>query len=175
MQKKTVFRNGSTAKFDASFTQGQTWVNSKPKSWRPPKHSTEQPPSSASPDRPDEEFIVHSPSPNEVVPGRQNLTSPAFPAQRSQNGDTAENSPHSASLWTFSPPALSPMSNYARHGHTRYDVAEDDASSPPSSHPALAVSEGIQESCLLRYFIEELSPWVGVPNLAVYYLLILPV
>lgn len=175
MQKKAVFRNGSTARFDASFTQSQIWVNSRPKTWRPPKHSAEHLPNSASPNRPHEESIVHSLSPNEVVPGRQNIASPAFPSQRSQNEDPEETSPHSASLFTLSPPALSPMSSHAHHGDTRHNATEDDASSLSSSHPALAASEGIQESCLLRYFIEELSPWVGMPTLVVYHLLTLPV
>lgn len=39
-------------------------------------------------------------------------------------------------------------------------AAEHDASSLSSTAPALSASASIQESCLLRYFIEEVSPWV---------------
>jgi hypothetical protein len=178
-----VFRNASTGNFDASFTQGQIWVNSRPKTWRPPKHSTENPPNSASPNRPNEESTVHSPSPNGIIHGRQEVTSPIFHSQRGRNGDLDETSPHSAFPITFPSPAVSPMSSHAHHEDTlsysgaentsnglnigfangsrsARSAAEDDVSSLASNQPTLTASAGIQEACLLRYFIEEVSPWV---------------
>ncbi|OXN27380.1 hypothetical protein CDV57_04042 [Aspergillus fumigatus] len=182
VQKEAIFRNGSTANLDASFTPGQIWVNSTPKTWRPPKHSTEHPPNAASPNRPNGESTVHSPSQNGTIQGRQKITSPTFPSQRGQNGDPHDASPPSAFPFPFPSPTLSPMSNHTNYEDTLFysgaentsndrntgfaegspsarGAAEHDASSLSSTAPALSASASIQESCLLRYFIEEVSPW----------------
>ena len=49
---------------------------------------------------------------------------------------------------------------FANGSRSARSSAEDDASSHSSNQPTLTASAGIQESCLLRYFIEEVSPWV---------------
>lgn len=185
VQKKAVFRNGSTAKFDASFTQGQVWVNSKPKTWRAPRHSatwTEQSSASLS-SRPYGGSVFHSPSPNEIVPGLEDATSPPCPSQPGQNERPNGTSPQNASFLVLSSPELSPMSSQAHHGETSshsgaisndfpsgfrsaINATEDDASSPYSYQCTPTASESVQESCLLRYFIEELSAWVRAISLA---------
>ncbi|GFF81050.1 hypothetical protein IFM61392_04519 [Aspergillus lentulus] len=48
---------------------------------------------------------------------------------------------------------------FANGSRSARSSAEDDASSHSSNQPSLTASAGIQESCLLRYFIEEVSPW----------------
>ncbi|KAF4161727.1 hypothetical protein CNMCM6936_003130 [Aspergillus lentulus] len=48
---------------------------------------------------------------------------------------------------------------FANGSRSARSAAEDDASSLSSTQPTLTASTGIQESCLLRYFIEEVSPW----------------
>jgi hypothetical protein len=49
---------------------------------------------------------------------------------------------------------------FANGSRSARSAAEDDVSSLASNQPTLTASAGIQEACLLRYFIEEVSPWV---------------
>lgn len=187
VQKKAVFRHGSTANLDTSFSQGQIWVNSKPRNWWSARHSTataENEPTPALPTGPNRETAIPWSTSNEAISERLSTTiSVQFP-NRAQNASAAGRSPGSTSVVASSSPAFSPLTSHAhpdeRHAwlaivrpnssfHNDSSIeswgvssstADDSLSPSCGNQSALTVSESVQESCLLRYFIEELSPWV---------------
>lgn len=202
MQKKAVFRHGSTANFDTSFTQGQIWVNSKPKTWRPPKQALSSLDRQINSDTAafSHEELADNTSPTASVSVEHFQESPSAPIRvapreasaesnevqvdeyhniHSENRQSGYSHQHHSSLTLSSPASWSrspqnaglPPSGSDRqytdpgtytslqYWETETDV---DYSLSPSSTTDLATtsSESVQESCLMRYFIEELSPWV---------------
>jgi hypothetical protein len=170
VKKKAVFRHGSTANFDTIFTQAQTWVNSKPKNWKVLEHSstiTSVPQAPA------------TPTPNEIVSGHEGAIM--------HDDDVRQRTYQSAPILASSSPALSSMSSHlhaegsgvypqtgtpstglsinfeetSNRSWSASNAVEDNIPRPTSNdHLAHTAFGGIQESCLVRYFIEELSPWV---------------
>jgi hypothetical protein len=210
VQRKAVFRHGSTASLDSSFSGGQTWVNSKPKNWRPTRKtseaclSTQLAPHRVAGDSQrslatpgaytsENHAVIDSLSPLEPY---ENGTHQKQSEENTQDNDQFHNShrdhgdsprtPRLTSTSSTTPPAGVPdiafsssCESAARYkepeillGHLRYSdyqnlmgtstAATLDISSPSSNDLATASSEAVQESCLLRYFIEELSLWVRV-------------
>lgn len=207
MQRTALFRHGSTANLDASFSGGQVWVNSKPKNWRPTKKTSKaSPPTHTAPlwvagdsqgnDTTsgayisENQAVIDSLSPRETyVTGTHQNESEGNSKETDQfhnsdrdHGDsprtprldlTSSATPLTSVDIQFSPDCESAV-RYQELGitldHLRYSdyqtltststAATLDTSSPSSNDLGTPASAVVQESCLLRYFIEELSPWV---------------
>ncbi|CAG8125654.1 unnamed protein product [Penicillium olsonii] len=192
VQRKQVFRLGSTANLDASFRHDQIWVNSQPRNWR----------QSTGPDRVSQCRSTlalsneQSDSPPASEPPVDNFQHNYGPASLdNQSNQVSAASPHApldtpSRLTTWSSTSPSHLSDAAgsmrssfvstpdgQHrqlinagheirdsGHssriTQSDLPHHDTLIPScvngdTTHP----SSQLQESCLMRYFIEELSPW----------------
>lgn len=178
MQRKAVFRNGSTANLDTNFAQCQTWVNSKPKNWK----LLEQSSTTTS--------VRQAPvprTPNEIASYHEGAFGSISPKIVIQDDDVRGSAFQDAPMLDSFSPAISPMSSHLpaedRDIHRLTGVpntglgvdCEETSGGPrsvrsiikdnvlvPSAKHLLATTAfgGIQESCLVRYFIEELSPWV---------------
>jgi hypothetical protein len=178
------------ANLDANFKQDQTWVNSRPKRWRASARSSAlskpQPNTAVSGSSPQPEAplsglgqtfsdIGYDIDP----PNHQNFDSdrPGNYAQSQGSGDLRSHSstsilnspPILQSRDVFSNPQSSPNSRFHRddqnartrtHITIHRDLSESGHLSPSSNGSLGPVTADVQESCLLRYFIEELSPWV---------------
>jgi hypothetical protein len=178
VKKKAVFRHGSTANLDTIFAQGQTWVNSKPKNWKVLDHSST---TTSIPQAP------ATPTPNEIVSGHESAFGSISPKTIMHDDDVRQRTYRSAPILASSSPALSPMSSHlhaegsgiypqtgipgtglsinfeetSNRSWSASNAVEDNVRRPSSNdHLAHTAFGGIQESCLVRYFIEELSPWV---------------
>ncbi|KAL4816680.1 hypothetical protein BDW67DRAFT_190705 [Aspergillus spinulosporus] len=138
VERKAVFRHGRVSKehdlHGNTFAADQTWVNSQPRKWRGSKSAAEGTQQGASPN-PDQDCVGE---------GRTNV--------RARTEDSGLES------------AI--LSRGAADGHTSLTRLNwlVSAASPYSSidSPASSLYQPlapIEESCLLRYFIEELSPW----------------
>jgi hypothetical protein len=184
VQKKAVFRHGSTANLDASFAQQQTWVNSRPKIWRSTKNSA----TSKGASRVPATSVWQPAGPSELVDGHQEVVNSlnSVPVSSSgQNDAILGTSPHNLSTLDLSSPGISsissPLHTEDRATYAGLDLSHrssgihsidqsltsgnesgvDDTSFPSSSNQLVVSAFGsIQEACLLRYFIEELSSWV---------------
>ncbi|OJJ05780.1 hypothetical protein ASPVEDRAFT_55587 [Aspergillus versicolor CBS 583.65] len=153
VERKTVFRRRSKDQARESFAVDQTWVNSEPRKWR--KAETVQGPLRLD----------------------QTATSPGIPGEERQSTDTqAENAtldPISTlptlgdgiSAWSFHDIPISGLDALvsaavgASHG-SPFEVnhiSPGITSTPRSS--TFQPLANVEEACLLRYFIEELSPW----------------
>lgn len=203
MQRKAVFRHGSSANLDANFTQAQTWVNSKPRSWRPSDSASrlqESPSQPAAPPWPHDDPIdnqIENPSPSrEPVLDHQDVAvtvESSHPSIREYAPPPAETTPQGRSPYNSAIISLSSPSSWVscydphlpRHvGHEpqrnigasgsrpsfgseaqasgALDLSDPHPTASSSFTPHLPATAfgGVQESCLLRYFIEDLSPWV---------------
>jgi hypothetical protein len=192
VQKKAVFRHGSTANLDASFAQEQTWVNSRPKNWRSTKNSASSKGASRVPAtsvwQPGDHSGSSSAGPSELVDGHQEVLNSldSVPVSSSgQNDAILGTSPHNLSILDLSSPGISsissPLHTEDRGTYAGLDLSHrrsgihsinqsltsgnesgvGDTSFPSSSNQLVVSAFGsIQEACLLRYFIEELSSWV---------------
>lgn len=199
-QRKPVFRHGSTANLDANFTEYQTWVNSRPRNWRPPTHSAplSQSRSSLSVSNEDHEetsLTLSGLSNDHQRQASRYLSTINFgsiePIENPQNeswhagsfsiggGRPAVCSPGSSN--NFSNSSISPSLN---NGLQRKKICLVNSGGNPRNaelgghtttlrsvntsyfvNPDWTESDSnIQEPCLLRYFIEELSPWVRQIN-----------
>lgn len=202
MRNKAVFRHGSTANFDTSFTQGQTWVNSKPKSWRPPKHASSSLDYQSDPKSPlcsngeltngASPIASASGEPYQATPPASMPTAPKeVPAVSDEISIREYHGIYSSSHRTdayrkdwpslaFSSPVSSSRSldnghlaaggsehrytDPGTHTSLQYCETEKDLeysiSSSSACNMVAASTECVQESCLMRCFIEELAPWV---------------
>lgn len=204
VQKKAVFLHGSTTNFDTTFTQGQIWVNSKPKTWRRPKHpsnalgrqdnpknrlrSSREPTNGRSPIASVSRAHFPTPSPpfmetppREASAGSEEISTSRFCGFYPDNNQQEASWQRHHSV-TSSYPVLSSRSHEtaqlpiggSEHFYTdpgtytslQYCESETDIdySVSPSSVSMIAASHhSVQESCLMRCFIEELSPLVRSP------------
>jgi hypothetical protein len=178
LEKRAVFRHGSATNFDAGFAQGQTWVNSKPKNWKLLEHSSTTTLALQAP---------ATPTTNEIVSCHGGALGSISPRNTMDDDDIRERTFRSAPIHASSSPALSQLSshlhaedsgiyprtcipstglsiNFEEPSNTPWSASSTVEGNvfPPSSNdrPAHTAFGGIQESCLVRYFIEELSPWV---------------
>ncbi|KAH8693255.1 hypothetical protein BGW36DRAFT_437195 [Talaromyces proteolyticus] len=211
VQKKAFFRHGSTANLDASFSSSQVWVNSKPKNWRPPHHSSKP---NASPSIPGSPLWSTGDTPGrtptdvepvfEIQASMDSLTPLRSEPRELDDTDVCNTvderysdsthraqgeSPGTSQALNLSSPASLPLSfngvrfNSITEGSAGYKTkdisnleqiinSENQAlrrvdtteiyniTTPSSSHDfTVPAIDRIQESCLLRYFIEELSLW----------------
>lgn len=173
MQRKAVFRHGSTAHLEGNFTQGQTWVNSVPKAW---KSATGPSVSGQSPDTVhticENGEIDGSPTPPECTSVQEgsniNETNPdtilSFDSH-SHGQPSVQGSPYilsspQSSLTSAILPFYS--DSYSNQTRKRRRIPHSISLSSLSRNDIVGDSSGaVQESCLMRYFIEELSPWVS--------------
>ncbi|KAL0934978.1 ArcA-like protein [Colletotrichum truncatum] len=220
-QRKSSFRQGSTANYEGAFTRDQHWVNSRPRAFRfdsrankkagessqPQDASNESPASNAS-SLPETRLAVSSvlhetvrnlsDGPDLLIRERRLEEAQPLPAPIKRR--RTETAPHDgsgsqfpvspagsgtsgASPWSTTvlptgrvrlrddePPLSSPQST-GQQQVTAVNQFSPSADSyhPPSVEDAAIVgglqppqptpNDGIQEACLLRYFVEELSPW----------------
>ncbi|OJJ95573.1 hypothetical protein ASPACDRAFT_47461 [Aspergillus aculeatus ATCC 16872] len=190
VQRKSPFRQGSTAGLDASFSGNQAWVSSEPKRW---KSLLSQQQTSDGLEEPTRHLVQVAYVENYGV-----LSSPAETSGGAwiQTGSSSSSSPRSQSttqvgqsevdkghlLATQGDTTLQRLSS----GHLQESTGSSDArsalagqvrqgargsafvSSPSSelrrrhgeeSPSYFAHQAFLQEACLLRYFIEEISPW----------------
>lgn len=213
VQRRAVFRHGSSANLDASFSGGQVWVNSKPRNWKSTKKtstldtpaSTQTPPSwptgdsrrsisTFGEDVPGNQAVIESLSPinsyatrndhpesDDVLQGAaqhqdlQQVHGDSPGISRSLNLLSSETAPTSLHGIEFPPSHESVAIHQEKftteldsirysdyHSLTVNNTATNRSGDSPSSNNefAAAAREKLQEACLLRYFIEELSPWV---------------
>lgn len=213
VQRRAVFRHGSSANLDASFSGGQVWVNSKPRNWKSTKKtstldtpaSTQTPPSwptgdsrrsisTFGEDVPGNQAVIESLSPinsyatrndrpesDDVLQGAaqhqdlQQVHGDSPGISRSLNLLSSETAPTSLHGIEFPPGHESVAIHQEKftteldsirysdyHSLTVNNTATNRSGDSPSSNNefAAAAREKLQEACLLRYFIEELSPWV---------------
>ncbi|CAG7934919.1 unnamed protein product [Penicillium nalgiovense] len=187
-QRKPVFRHGSTANLDTSFREDQTWVNSRPRNWRHPTRSARLSRSRSSPivsnEDPDGSSLTSGGLANEhqrqtgSYSNTLNLGS-VEPDENIQNepqhtgsfrldvtGSTVGSPSSPANVSSSS--TFTSLDNGFERGQSC--LAKSDANlrnAAPGSHMTTYSvnqdltrgSSNIQESCLMRYFIEELSPW----------------
>lgn len=173
MQRKAVFRHGSTANLEGNFTQGQTWVNSVPKAWKP---ATCPSVSGQSPDPVDTSCengeIDASPTPREYISVQdESSTNETIPdttllfGSHSHGQPSVQKPPYvlsspQSSLTSANLPFYSNFSSSQTRKRRR--ISASHSLSSLSRNDILGDSSGaVQESCLMRYFIEELSPWVS--------------
>lgn len=188
MQRKAVFRHGSTVNLEDNFTPGQTWVNSKPKSWKPTACPSVSSQSTGTGNIIWEHGEIDaSPTPSECTTGHgktaSNMVEPPS-AQKESNTDrtnpdiTVSVDPHhqrQQSVQKFpihmlSSPQSSLTSNanlhfyldsYCSQTGKRRRTSDDNTLFSSSRNDIHITTFGtVQESCLIRYFIEEISPWV---------------
>ncbi|KAJ5087114.1 hypothetical protein NUU61_008421 [Penicillium alfredii] len=185
--RKTVFRHGSTANFDAQFAGDQPWVNSEPKNWKSMKDFLDTP--SAVSTRSVEESIVTTGivsassgngssgySPLRHFHSNHDHDLNAKPSEVDENHKRCRlNEPISiggflAESGTVQVEGMfEPMPTHPdgqRSGSEDRGLTLDRNTDVPTSFNTLGSSDCLwesatsdQEACLLRYFIEELSPW----------------
>lgn len=195
-QRKTVFRHGSTANLDANFTEYQTWVNSRPRHWRPLTRSARLSQSRSSTSVSNEDHHESSLTLGGLSNEHQRQADSYLSAINFGSVEAIENIQNESShAGSFSVdggrPAIcspGPSTNLSNslisprlgNGLQRKQLCLTNSDDNPRNaelgcHTATLRSvntsyldhqdwaEGyrnVQESCLLRYFIEELSPWV---------------
>ncbi|CAG8273939.1 unnamed protein product [Penicillium salamii] len=193
VQRKHVFRLGSTANLDANFRHDQIWVNSQPRTWRQSTGSdrisqcrstlttsneqSNSPPTSGH--RIDNFQLSYGSDTLDCQshPESTPNTHPSLDISSQSDGWIATHS-HSP----FSDAACSIRSTYgsAPEGQVRRPSNPEQDSQPPRDNYQITrsnvaqfnqtpttsslvsdtkASSQLQESCLMRYFIEELSPW----------------
>ncbi|RAK71270.1 uncharacterized protein BO72DRAFT_473373 [Aspergillus fijiensis CBS 313.89] len=166
VQPKSPFRQGSTAGLDVSFLGNQAWVSSEPKRWKPPLSQQQTsdgvlaPPAHLVRDAYVENYGVLS-SPAETSGGAWIQTaSSSSSSPRSQSttqvGQSEVNKGHF--LATQGDTTLQRLSS----GHLQESTGSSDARSAlagQASPSYFTHQASLQEACLLRYFIEEISPW----------------
>ncbi|PYH86238.1 hypothetical protein BO82DRAFT_418655, partial [Aspergillus uvarum CBS 121591] len=157
VQRKPPFRQGSTAGLDASFPGNQVWVSSEPKRWKPLIGQQQASDGLEVPTRhvvqnayvEDCGFLSSSSETSGgawVQTGSSSSGSPDTP-KTTQDGQLEGDKGHLFAMQ--GDPVLQRLSS----GHSRESTG---ASVSPSY---LAHQTSLQEACLLRYFIEEISPW----------------
>ncbi|KAI2832056.1 transcriptional regulator family: Fungal Specific TF [Aspergillus niger] len=167
VQRKSVFRQGSTARLDGNFSKDQSWMSSQPKKWKL---------FSGDSSLPESLDVAQSPTPYQEpserwgTPTSDKIDGPVW-AQRDDR--TSPFDPSRNGFRTFvleDTTNVNRLSNVAREwesvkssesnrsingmSRSRIPVQTDDASS--TLEPG---QTSVQEACLLRHFIEEISPW----------------
>ncbi|CRL27723.1 unnamed protein product [Penicillium camemberti] len=194
-QRKPVFRHGSTANLDATFTEYQTWVNSRPRNWRPPTRSARLSQSRSSPSVSNENHVESSltldglSNEHQRQAGSYPIAIDFGPVESIENIQNESSHAGSFSVDGGRPAVCSPGSsnNFSNsstppgldNGLQRKEFCLTESDGNPrnaelgchtatlrSVKPSYFVNQdgaegysNVQESCLLRYFIEELSPW----------------
>ncbi|KAJ4009521.1 hypothetical protein NW752_009111 [Fusarium irregulare] len=165
-----AFRHGSSAKYDAQFSGAQSWVNSNAKEFRiqtGPRRSTQRiavedhtdtgsPSGSAGIARPTNNYPSSTPQNQSFDPVFDNSAYPA-PALSPSNTDF----PGSFPIQPFGSSQRGPSWGGLLH-----------TLEPPQGRDVPL--EGVQEACLLRYFIEDLSPWFDLVDPQRRYQLVVP-
>ncbi|KXG46236.1 uncharacterized protein PGRI_050920 [Penicillium griseofulvum] len=170
-----VFRHGTTANLNANFREDQTWVNSRPKNWRPSTRSARLSQSRSSPtvsnEDPNESALTLD-SPLNGQSQAEHYSNTLIFGSAEPNENSQNESSHAANVSNSS--VSSGIENgfereqfYVRSGgdfrNAKLDSLTTTSSSVNSSYSVNRGSEqgssNVQEACLMRYFIEELSPW----------------
>lgn len=193
VQRNPVFRHGSTANLDANFGEDQTWVNSRPRSWRQPTRSARLSRSRSSPTVLDEDLNESSITLRGQSNGPQrqaggySITDIFGSVELNENLQNESSNVGSFTIESARPVVCSPgspsnvsnssISSSLDNGIERNQLprAKSDnlelgshTATVRSVDTSYSVNQGstkgssnVQEACLLRYFIEELSPWVS--------------
>lgn len=184
MQRKAVFRHGSTANLEGNFTEGQTWVNSVPTAWKPavcPSFSSQYP-GTVNTDL--ENGEIHSspeftsdhgntaPNMMESSSAQKNINTNNINLDTTGSFDSnyhsqqsVHSSPHilsspQSSLTSVNSPFYSDF--YSSQTTKRRRTLNGHSLSTASIiRTPVGSFEAVQEACLMRYFIEELSSWVS--------------
>ncbi|GLA97877.1 hypothetical protein AtubIFM61612_001885 [Aspergillus tubingensis] len=176
VQRKSVFRQGSTAKLDGNFSKDQSWMSSQPRKWKLFSGDSALPESldvtqSLSPYQ---ESTVQCETPTSGETGDLVWTrndgsrrgshfeiqsSPYDPSRNDfypvVSGDTANINRRTflAHEWnTVSNPSRNPTINGTQPSSTAIETRSALSTPEPTQTT-------VQEACLLRHFIEEISPW----------------
>ncbi|KAI9935097.1 hypothetical protein MW887_000718 [Aspergillus wentii] len=175
VQRKSVFRHGSAANFEAQFSDDQPWVNSEPRRWRSLQDSSvslRESNSVVQAAAPTGRFSV-CPTvyagydlPASQVHEGQNRTSHSAQASKRQRPDGPvpglfHDSPLSVSSLLSSSDSGVYVPTLNEQGHD-WAVGNSLGHSELTTQGSSRVNDKvyiIQEACLLRYFIEEISPW----------------
>lgn len=179
VQRKSVFRQGSTAKLDGHFSKDQSWMSSQPRKWKL---------FSGDSSLPESMDMAQSPSPYQE--STVQCDRPAS-GETDRHVWTRDNGSHRGSHFEIqSSPHYDPSRNGFQHvvsgdtanvnGRT-YIAHEWNSVSTPTRNPSIngmqpsstaietqsafstpePTQTSVQEACLLRHFIEEISPWVS--------------
>ncbi|GAT19559.1 hypothetical protein RIB2604_00601380 [Aspergillus luchuensis] len=177
VQRKSVFRQGSTAKLDGHFSKDQSWMSSQPRKWKL---------FSGDSSLPESMDMAQSPSPYQE--STVQCDRPAS-GETDRHVWTRDNGSHRGSHFEIqSSPHYDPSRNGFQHvvsgdtanvnGRT-YIAHEWNSVSTPTRNPSIngmqpsstaietqsafstpePTQTSVQEACLLRHFIEEISPW----------------
>ncbi|PYI15337.1 hypothetical protein BO99DRAFT_254205 [Aspergillus violaceofuscus CBS 115571] len=188
--RKSPFRQGSTAGFDASFSGNQAWVSSEPKRWKSlfgqqhVSNGLEVPTGHLVRHAYEEHYgaLLSSPETSGGARVQTGSSSSGSPDARftTQNGQFEMDKGHSL------PPQGGPVLQCLSSGHLQESTEASVVRSAPAvqnrqqangsssdlsrssalkrrhgdeSPCYLAHQASLQEACLLRYFVEEISPW----------------